>query len=204
MEDLHAKLEWFERNILPHAPVLRSRLRRLKNGSDELEDLVSEVLTRAYANPRWQQVENGRAYLFTIARNLLVDSARRQKVVSFDTIVEFESLQSSYDLSAHLCARDQLRKLQPVLDALPAQARRVFVARRLHEKSLPQIAEEMGLSVSTIEKHLGLALAAFMRAHTRQEQEVIRVEQQLASAAPTARGRGDTSPPGDREWRRRR
>jgi RNA polymerase sigma-70 factor (ECF subfamily) len=77
------------------------------------------VLTRAYANPRWQQMDNGRAYLFTIARNLLVDSARRQKVVAFDTIVEFEALQSSYDLSAHLCARDQLRKLQPVLDALP-------------------------------------------------------------------------------------
>ena len=204
MEDLHAKLEWFETTILPHAPVLRSRLRRLKSGSQDLDDLVSEVLTRAYANPRWQQVENGRAYLFTIARNLLVDSARRQKVVAFDTIVECESLQSSYDLSAHLCARDQLRKLQPVLDGLPAQARRVFVARRLHEKPMRQIAEEMGLSVSTVEKHLGVALAAFMRAIAQQDQEVISVGQQPGNAASTARGGGHW--PSDRagEWRQRR
>jgi RNA polymerase sigma-70 factor (ECF subfamily) len=78
-------------------------------------------------------VQNGRAYLFTIARNLLIDNARRQQAVDFDTIIEFETVQSQYDLSAHLCARDQLRKLQTTLDALPAQARRVFVARRLHE-----------------------------------------------------------------------
>lgn len=201
MEDLHAKLEWFETNILPHAPMLRSRLRRLKGGSDDLEDLVSEVLTRAYANPRWQQVENGRAYLFTIARNMLVDSARRQKIVAFDTIIEFEALQSCYDLSAHLCARDQLRKLQPVLDALPPHARRVFVARRLHEKSMGQIAEEMGLSVSTVEKHLGVALAAFMRALAQQEQEVTSVGKQLDSAASTARGGGNS--PSDRARERR-
>ncbi|WP_068081256.1 RNA polymerase sigma factor [Novosphingobium rosa] len=191
MEDLHAKLEWFERDILPHSPVLRSRLRKLKGAGEDLDDLVSEVLTRAYANSRWQQVSNGRAYLFTIARNLLVDSARRQKVVAFDSIVEFEALQSSYDFSAHLCARDQLRKLQPVLDGLPPQPRRVFVARRLHEKSLAQIAEEMGLSVSTVEKHLGVALAAFMRALAQQEQEVISVGKQPDSAASTARGGGN-------------
>lgn len=202
MEDLHAKLEWFEREILPHTPVLRSRLRRLKSGSDDLDDLVSEVLTRAYANPRWQQVDKGRAYLFTIARNLLVDGARRQKVVAFDTIVEFEALQSSYDFSAHLCARDQLRKLQPVLDGLPPQARRVFVARRLHEKPMAQIADEMGLSVSTVEKHLGVALAAFMRALAQQEQEVISVGKQPDSAASTARGGGDPPSPRAREWRR--
>jgi RNA polymerase sigma-70 factor (ECF subfamily) len=204
MEDLHAKLEWFESEVLPHTPVLRSRLRRLKGAGEDLEDLVSEVLTRAYANPRWQQVENGRAYLFTIARNLLVDSARRQKVVAFDTIVEFEALQSSYDLSAHLCARDQLRKLQPVLDNLPPQPRRVFVARRLHEKSLAQIAEEMGLSVSTVEKHLGVALAAFMRALAQQEQEVTSVGKQPDSAASTARAGGDSPSDRAREWRQRR
>ncbi|MDE1914461.1 MAG: sigma-70 family RNA polymerase sigma factor [Sphingomonadales bacterium] len=203
MEDLHAKLEWFETHILPHTPVLRSRLRRLKSGSDDLEDLVSEVLTRAYANARWQQVENGRAYLFTIARNLLVDSARRQKVVAFDTIIEFEALQSSYDLSAHLCARDQLRRLQPVLDALPTQARRVFVARRLHEKSMGQIAEEMELSVSTVEKHLGVALATFMRALAQQEQEVTSVGKQPDSAASEARDGGHSPSARAREWRQR-
>jgi ferric-dicitrate binding protein FerR (iron transport regulator) len=61
----------------------------------------------------------------------------------------------------------------------------VFVARRLHEKPLAQIAEEMGLSVSTVEKHLGVALAAFMKALAQQEQEVIRVGKQPDSAAST-------------------
>jgi transmembrane sensor len=37
---------------------------------------------------------------------------------------------------------------------------------------MAQIAEEMGLSVSTVEKHLGVALAAFMKTMAEHEQEV--------------------------------
>lgn len=173
MNDVRAKLDWFKFIVLPHQAALRARLRRLTSGSGELEDLVSEVLTRAFANPGWRTVEHGRAYLFTVARNLVIDQARREKVVSFVKVAELDLLQIDYDLEAQLCARDELRRLQIVVDTLPAQSRRVFLLRRVHEKSMIEIAEEMGLAISTVEKHLGKAIKLVMKALAEQEELVI-------------------------------
>ena len=170
MDQQRAKLDWFKTFILPHQTALRNRLRSLTRKSGDLDDIVAEVLAKAYANPRWMEVVQGRAYLFTIARNLVIDLARREKVVSFETITEIDLLQSSVDLDAQLCARDQLRRMHAILNGLPPQCRKVFIARRIHEKSLNEIAEEMNLSVSTVEKHLSKAIRLFMKALSEQEE----------------------------------
>ncbi|MDZ7895978.1 MAG: sigma-70 family RNA polymerase sigma factor [Sphingobium sp.] len=169
MVDVHTKLDWFKTIILPHQSALRARLRRLSGDPNDLDDLVAEVLARAYSNPNWQDVERGRQYLYTVARNLIIDLARRERIVSFETITEIELLQSGQDLESQLCARDQLRRLQGVLDQLPPQPRRAFILKRIYQKSLGEIAEEMELSVSTVEKHLGKAVRLFMGALAEQE-----------------------------------
>jgi RNA polymerase sigma-70 factor (ECF subfamily) len=198
-----AKLDWFETLILPHEPALRSRMRRLNPHVQDLDDLVSEVLTRAYANPRWHEVGSGRAYLYAIARNLMIDLARRQKVVAFEALMEWDTLDSGHDLSAQLCARSQLRRLAKVLDSLPPQPRRVFVMRRIHEKSCGEIAEELGLSVSTVEKHLGYALRVFMGELARQDEEVNAVDIRHRSDAPDAGRDSDQTSDRSREPERR-
>jgi RNA polymerase sigma-70 factor (ECF subfamily) len=170
MDETRAKLNWFKTIVLPHQSALRARLRRLAPRSSELDDMVAEVLTRAYANPGWRGVDHGRAYVFAIARNLIIDQARRDKVVSFVQVVEFDLLRCGHDLEAQLCARDQLRRLQTLVDTLPRQCRRAFLLRRVHDKSVAEIADEMGLSVSTVEKHLGKAIRLVMQALAEQEE----------------------------------
>ena len=192
MDDIRAKLDWFKAVVLPHQPALRARLRRLMPGMGDLDDLVSEVLTRAFANPSWRTVDHGRAYLFTIARNLVIDFARREKVVSFVTMVELDLLRSDQDLEAQLCARDELRHLQSLIAALPLQCRRAFTMRRVEEKSLGWIAEEMGLSVSTVEKHLGKAIRLLMQALA--EREDAEVARSGATEPGRDRGAGDPAP----------
>ena len=168
MDELRAKLDWFKQVIMPHQPALRARLRRIAPNAAEHDDIVAEVLARAYATANWPAITHGRAYLFTIARNLAIDVARREKIVSFETVAELDLLQSGHSLEAQLCARDELRRLQRILETLPAQCRRVFVSRRVQEKSLAEIADEMNLSVSTVEKHLGKAIRLFMQALAQQ------------------------------------
>ena len=192
MDEIRAKLDWFKAVVLPHQPALRARLRRLAPGMGDLDDLVSEVMTRAFANPAWATVEHGRAYLFTIARNLVIDFARREKVVSFVTMVELDLLRSDQDLEAQLCARDELRHLQQLVDALPVQCRRAFTMRRVQEKSLGEIAEEMGLSVSTVEKHLGKAIRLLIQALA--EREDAGIARSGASGQGRDRGAGGAAP----------
>src|SRR3546814_13453523 len=80
------------------------------------------------------------------------DLSRRNKVVGFETIADLELLQGENNVEAQLHAREALRQVETIVDSLPTQCRRVFILRRIHEKSMLEIAEEMSLSVSTVEK----------------------------------------------------
>jgi RNA polymerase sigma-70 factor (ECF subfamily) len=164
VESVRAKLDWFKETILPHEAALRARLRRVLPRRDDLDDLVAEVMTRAYATIDYAAFSAGRPYLFQIARNLIIDEARRAKIVSFDEIVDADLIADLSSAESQLQARDELRRLQEIIETLPIQCRRAFILRRVHDKSVKEIAEEMGLSVSTVDKHIGRATIRVMQA----------------------------------------
>ena len=99
MHRVRAKLEWFKTVILPQEAALRGRLRRILPSTHELEDMVAEVLARAYATENWENVTTGRAYLFTIARNLVIDTAHsRFPVLDEDNADEVVGILFAKDL----------------------------------------------------------------------------------------------------------
>jgi len=162
MQDRAARLAWFKSIVLPHEAALRRHVRRLAAHHLDADDIVSETLTRAYTTADFVRVDRGRSFLFTIARNLLTDMARRQSVVSFDLVADLEQLNVADDApsaEAVISGREDLRRLQRLVETLPQQCRRVFMLRRVEELSLNEIAVQLELSVSTVEKHLSRAMA---------------------------------------------
>lgn len=167
VHDRVARLAWFKSIVLPHEAALRKHVRRLVTPDLDVDDVVSESLTRAYAADDWQRITNGRSYLFRIARNLLVDAARRRAVVSFEVMADLEALNIADDApsaDAIVSAREELRRLEDVVDGLPPRCRQVFLLRRIHDHSLNEIAVELNVSVSTVEKHLARAMELVTRA----------------------------------------
>ena len=177
------RIDWFKASILPHQGALRARMRRAATTEADLEDLVSESLTRAYGAEDWAKVDNGRHYLFRIARNVLIDNARRNALVSFDSLSDLDDTQPDGRTESGISARDELRQVQRAIEAMPAQCRRVFVLRRVHERSIGEIAAEMALSVSTVEKHLGKAVLLLGRA-------IAEIEEGVFERGGAAAGRG--------------
>ncbi|MDX3911397.1 MAG: RNA polymerase sigma factor [Sphingobium sp.] len=157
-------MNWFKEAILPHEGALRSRLRRIVPRGADVDDIVAECMTRAYANGDIQRGQTGKAFLYQIARNLLIDEARREKIVSLQLVAELDVLQADNSTEEALHARDELRHLQAILETLPPQCRRAFILRRVHGKSVKEIAEDMGLSVFTVDKHLTKAAVKIMQA----------------------------------------
>jgi RNA polymerase sigma factor (sigma-70 family) len=164
MSSTRAKLEWFKLTILPHEAALRARLRRILPRRIDIDDLVAETMTRAFATEDHARITAGRAYIFQIARNLIIDEARRNRVVAFDQLVDADLLTDTLSTEAALEARDELRRLQAIIDTLPIQCRRAFILRRVYGKSGNEIAEEMGLAVSTVDKHIARATLKVMEA----------------------------------------
>ena len=167
MSDRAARIAWFKAGVLPHEASLRRFLRRTGAPDMDLDDLVSEALTRTYAAEDWRRITNGRSYLFTIARNLVFDAARRQKIVAFETVADLDALglvDAQPSAEAVLTTRDELRVLQAAVERLPPRAREVFLLRRVENLSQRQVGERLNLSVSTVEGHFTKAIAALTKA----------------------------------------
>ena len=173
MNDRYEKLCWFKETVYPHQAILRQRIRRILNDSHEVDDVVAEALARTFAADNWRDIRNGLALMTRIARNILIDRQRREVIVSFDLMADIEDLQRSVSYEGMLTARDELRRLERVIEALPPQPKRAFILRRVQGNSLAEVADIMGLSVSTIEKHLTKALQAVTRALAEQEDYVV-------------------------------
>ena len=82
----------------------------------------------------------------------------------------FGLVDEAADSEQTLVARDELRRLRAIVEALPTQQRRVFTLRKVYGMSPQAIAERLGLSVSTVEKHLVKAVRTCADALAREDE----------------------------------
>ncbi|MBL8266434.1 RNA polymerase sigma factor, partial [Steroidobacter sp.] len=69
---------WFATEILPHEAALTRYLKRIWLNSAEIADLRQEVYVRIYESAAKARPLPPKAFLFTTARNLMADRARRE------------------------------------------------------------------------------------------------------------------------------
>lgn len=156
--------------------AFRSERRRLlrylgrRAGPDQAPDLVQEVFTRAAGSRQAGVLANPAAFLTRIARNLLIDRARRRHA---NNVILFpldeardEVVQPEQDIAIQ--ASDLQRAYEQAIDRLPEKTRRVFLMSRVENLTYRQISEELGITVATVEYHMMRAItfvATVMEAH---------------------------------------
>jgi len=147
--------------IFSHRTALQKYLRRFTAGAEDVEDLVQEAYVRVCALPDGQVVEAPRALLFRIARNLAVDRVRQRVTHATDDVADFEPLNVSSEEAEpdeQVDLRRRFESFCAAVDSLPPLCRRVFVLRKVYQLSHAEIADVLGLSHSTIEKHVAKGL----------------------------------------------
>jgi RNA polymerase sigma-70 factor (ECF subfamily) len=125
-------------------------------------DLVQESFVRlAGARAKGSTViEKPEAYLSTIASNLLRDRARIALSRSLAWHIPTDEVPlAAHDPIATLEARDQLERLQASLARLSPKTRSIFLAHRIDGMSYKDIANQTGLSVKAVERHMAKAIA---------------------------------------------
>jgi RNA polymerase sigma factor (sigma-70 family) len=157
--------DWFIREILVHEEALMHYLVRNSGRRDEAADLRQEVYARVYEAAGKALPLQPKAFLFTTARHLLTDRLRRSKVVSIEPVGDFEPLHVLVDEVSpeRWCGgRQVLKRLADAFDRLPDRCREVVWLRRVEHLSQREVAERLGISEKTVEKHIakGMRLMA--------------------------------------------
>lgn len=159
--------DWFVTEVLPlEAALMRFLARNTRGGADELEDLRQEIYARLYRSALGRRPEATKALLFATARNLLIDRARRNRVVSIDLMAEVD-LVDAVDFRAsdrQMAARLEVRRLERAIGQLPARCRAVVMMRKIEDLPQREVARRLGITEDTVERQVSKGVRALAAA----------------------------------------
>lgn len=156
---------WFCGKVLPLEPALTSFIRHNWRIPEDVIELRQDIYERILIGSRHELPTNTKAFVFTVARNHLINQAMRARIVSFDLVADLETEGSATDLLAtdrHLDARDQLRRAREGLEALPPRCREVVRLRKIEGLTTREAAERLGVGIDTIERQLTMGMRALV------------------------------------------
>lgn len=135
--------------------ALHRYIRRFVRSSETAKEIVQEAFLRTYRER--ESIITLRAFLFSTARNLAANEVRHRRTVEREAVAscdepgvdaEYESLESG------LLRDERNRLIEQAIDRLPPQCRAAFTLRVFHECSYREVADRLGISVKTVEKHI--------------------------------------------------
>ena len=107
-----------------------------------------------------------------MARNLAFKELTKKsnKMTSFiEDSCSPEVLESSEDVERQVGTLEKLERVKTAIAQLPPQCQRVFIMRKVCGFSHKEISQELGISVSTVEKHIVSGLKRCRQSVKRQE-----------------------------------
>lgn len=146
-----------------------------EEAEDVMQDLVVKLETHATG-----PVAEPRAYLYRMAENLLLDrirsdGRRRGREQAWVAARAGPNLEADDRPSPEraLIARERLALISAALAELPERTVRVFRRYRIEGVPQRQIAAELGISLSAVEKHLQKAYQVVIEARERLDAETV-------------------------------
>nr|WP_305519270.1 sigma-70 family RNA polymerase sigma factor [Pseudomonas sp. Q11] len=140
-------------------------LQRMVNNPSTAEDLLQETYLRVTRALGERTVEHLEPFVFQTARNLALDHLRARRIqsrtllddVPQEVVHNVVAPQSSAEDAAH--AEQMLERLNLSLQALSPRQQQIFILSRLHGHSYQDIAKQLDVSLSTVQKELKLIMA---------------------------------------------
>jgi len=155
--------------FLAHRQGLQAYLTGKLRDAEAAADLTQEVFARFAARERASgaaAIVSDRFYLYRMARNLAVDHLRRQRhgfdvSVSPDALDRIADQMPSPERTAH--GTGDVRRVRAALAELPERTRQIVCLARLEGLTQREVARRLGISESSVTKHLAKATHHVMK-----------------------------------------
>lgn len=185
------RLAFIGTHILPHEAGLRQWLSRAGLSASERDDLVQEVYYRLLRQTSFAHITEPRAYLYRMARNLILEQVRKNRVVSITTVQNIDELGRA-DLSpspeAAVSARRELSRVMAFIEGLPDRCRAVFELRKVHGLSQAETAARLGVTENIVEKETARGLSLILKQVAQGDGEAIARPSAPPAAKPETAG----------------
>ncbi|MGZ8181062.1 MAG: RNA polymerase sigma factor [Methylobacter sp.] len=146
---------------LNHQSELQFHLTRIVNCPDIAADLAQESFIIFFREAQKQTIDHPRGFLFRVAKNLAYDHIKHRKVTENYVQTKEQPLPppSEFPSAEKLVSIDErLAAITRILDELPLRTREIFVLNRVYGMTYAEIAKDLSISDSAVEKHMAKAL----------------------------------------------
>lgn len=152
----------FELLFNEYFPVVKSFALGFLKSEAEAEDVTQVVFTKLWMyRDRLSTEKSLNNYIFTVTRNEVNDYFRNKHYFSnFCTSYVSSPRPGFYEMDSDYDIKEIQEILDETISAMPEQRKKIFIMSRRQFLSNDEIAEKLGLSKRTVEKHISLALAA--------------------------------------------
>jgi RNA polymerase sigma-70 factor (family 1) len=153
------RTEIFTKLFAESRQALHRYILRFVGSSETAKEIVQEAFLRTYRQR--ESVTTLRAFLFSTARNLAANEYRHRRTVERGALGDFGDSWVKIEresLEAELLRDERNRLIQEAVDRLPPQCRAAFALRVFHECSYKEVADRLGISPKTVEKHIARGL----------------------------------------------
>jgi RNA polymerase sigma-70 factor (family 1) len=154
-----SRTETFAKFFVESRQALHRYIQRFVGSSETAKEIVQEAFLRTYRQR--ESVTTLRAFLFSTARNLAANEYRHRRIMERDALGHFgdSRVKTEHEsLETEVLRDERNRLIQEAIDRLPPQCRAAFTLRVFHECSYKEVAERLGISAKTVEKHIARGL----------------------------------------------
>lgn len=147
-----------ETMYVAHHRWLLVRLRNKLGNNEEAADLVQNTFVQVLTSRELDRIKEPRAYLTTIAQNLLANYFRRQALerAYLDALASLpEAMAPSAETRA--IALETLQEVDRLLAGVPRQARQAFLMAQVDGMTHAEIAQALDISIATVKRRILVA-----------------------------------------------
>ena len=141
-----------------YAPLCRYACPLTDGSMDDAEDVVQQVFVKFWEQRTALDVQwSVKAYLYKMVHNRCLNRLRDARIREKHTAQHAGQLEQAHEEQPG--AETELgERIQKALTMLPPECRRVFALSRFEELKYREIADQLGISIKTVETQMGKAL----------------------------------------------
>lgn len=148
---------WFADEVQPHGSSLKAYLQGAFPAVRDAEDVVQESFLRLWKLRAAQPIRSAKAFLFTVARNIALDTVRRTRSSPVSAVPDLAALpvmEERVDVSGAACASEEVALLAEALQELPPRCREIILLRKFQNLPQKAVAARLGISELTVQEQV--------------------------------------------------